>query len=222
MKKYYVYKHIRNGDDPNNPFYVGKGCGDRCRQKGKRRSAHWNRIVEKYGYYILIIKDNLTESEAFDLEIKMILKFKSKGKCEANMSDGGDGVKVLKRWWGDKISQSLKGIHRDKGIDNKGYKDVATKEQLYDLYVVQKKGIIEIGKILDVSYGTISTRLIGYDIPRRISGREKLAIVCIEDGKEFDSISEAARFYGAYRENIKKVLKGIYKQTKGLTFKYKE
>lgn len=40
--------------------------------------------------------------------------------------------------------------------------------------------------------------------------------------KEFDSISDAATYYNAYRENIKKVLKGAYKKTKGLTFKYKQ
>lgn len=40
------------------------------------------------------------------------------------------------------------------------------------------------------------------------------------DNLVFDSMSDAAKYYGVYRENIRKVLRGIYKHTKNLKFKY--
>ena len=65
---FYVYEHIRL--DNNTCFYVGKG-------KGKRsdivsRNEHHDRISKKYGHAVVIIADNLTEEEAFNLERETI------------------------------------------------------------------------------------------------------------------------------------------------------
>lgn len=45
-------------------------------------------------------------------------------------------------------------------------------------------------------------------------------IVCVETGEHFYSIRDAMRKTGCDRSNITKVLKGTYKKTKGLSFKY--
>lgn len=89
MKNYYVYIHYRN--DTNNPFYIGKGCGDRAYVK-RRRNKYWNNIVNKHGYTIKIYKNNLTEKEAFKLEKELIEKYKD--LC--NMTDGGEGSSGFK------------------------------------------------------------------------------------------------------------------------------
>jgi hypothetical protein len=67
-KNYYVYEHIRN--DNNTVFYIGKGRGRRA--YSPRRNPHHDRIVNKYGFTINIVKDNLSESEAFELEQELI------------------------------------------------------------------------------------------------------------------------------------------------------
>ena len=51
-------------------FYVGKGKGRRY--KTKSRNSHHDNIINKYGYITKIIKENLTEQEALDLEKERI------------------------------------------------------------------------------------------------------------------------------------------------------
>ena len=63
-REFYVYKHIRK--DNNTCFYVGKGKGGRIYKP--KRNKHYNRIRKKYGCYVVKIKENLTEKEAFALE----------------------------------------------------------------------------------------------------------------------------------------------------------
>jgi hypothetical protein len=216
-KKYYIYAHIRN--DTNNIFYIGKGCGKRAYIKSNR-SLYWKRIVEKYNYRVEFLLENLTEEEAYKFEIYYIDIEKNKGNCEANFTSGGDGVKVEKRWWNDKISKALKGKICPKGIENKSYKEFCNKEELYDLYINQKKSSVEISKIFNVSYTTVTFRLKEFNIEKRKCGRISKKIICINDNKIFNSLSEAAIFYNLHRENISKVLKGIYKHTGNKKFEY--
>jgi len=65
---YYVYEHIRL--DNNTCFYVGKGRGKRANFIS--RNEHHNRIVEKCGMKVKIIKDNLSEEEAYQFERELI------------------------------------------------------------------------------------------------------------------------------------------------------
>lgn len=67
-KNFYVYEHIRN--DNNTVFYVGKGRGKRAYYS--KRNEHHDRIANKFGFTVRIIKDNLTEQEAYTLEKELI------------------------------------------------------------------------------------------------------------------------------------------------------
>lgn len=85
--KFFVYLHRRASD--GRVFYVGKGC--RYRHKSKwNRSAHWHNIVNKHGYTIEIVQKDLSEAEAFVLEIELIAKYKDQGLC--NRTNGGEGA----------------------------------------------------------------------------------------------------------------------------------
>ena len=65
-KEFYVYQYIT---EDGLPFYIGKGSKNRINES----HAPWIQIpLPKYR---LIIKDNLTEKEAFDLEISLIKKY---------------------------------------------------------------------------------------------------------------------------------------------------
>ena len=75
------------------PFYIGKGIIGRAYQK-TNRNKHWHNIVNKYGYRVEIMYDNLTEAQAFDLEKEFIKRYgRADLKCGplVNMTDGGEG-----------------------------------------------------------------------------------------------------------------------------------
>lgn len=218
MKKYYVYAH---SNKEYGTFYVGKGCDKRLFTTGNR-SAFWKRIVAKYGFEASIIEDCETEELAYEREIFWISHFKSKGQCQANFSLGGDGVRVDKRWWGDQISKSLKGRPGKKGIDSPSFIDFADMEILSHLYLSKMESVTEIANYFGVSPTTVWERLKSYGIPIRSAKERGKPIFCEETGIEYETISDAAKQTGLFRENIRKVLNGKYKHTGGLTFKYKE
>jgi hypothetical protein len=86
MKNYYVYQYLRAD---NTPYYVGKGTGNRAYLNG--RSTPKPPQVER----IQIVKDNLTEDEAFALECKLIAKYGRKDIGTGilrNLTAGGEGV----------------------------------------------------------------------------------------------------------------------------------
>lgn len=105
MNNYYVYEHIRL--DNNTCFYVGKGVGYRCDYL--YRNTHHDRISEKYGHAVVIIKDGLSEEEALELERKIIEEYvfdygygididgyrnEDDGFCLTNATWGGEGVVI--------------------------------------------------------------------------------------------------------------------------------
>jgi hypothetical protein len=208
--KYYIYAHIRL--DTNSVFYVGKGSGNRAYVTGNR-SVYWKRIVKAHGYKVVFLEEGLTEEDAYNKEISFISTYKTNGGCEANFTIGGDGVRVDHRWWNDKISKSLTGKHAPTGRENKSFKDYISKDDLIKLYIDENLNTIEISNIIHLSIPTICSRLVEYGIPIRPPGRKKSKIQCLTDGIIFESINEAARYYGLYRENIRKVLDGKYKHT---------
>ncbi len=96
MNNFYVYVHYRN--DNNVPFYVGKGSGNRYLCK-KSRNQHWSNIVNKVGYRVEIIEDNLTEEESFIREEYYIKFFGREDLNEGtlvNFTNGGEGTSGFK------------------------------------------------------------------------------------------------------------------------------
>lgn len=84
---YYVYSYLR---EDYSPYYIGKGSGKRAYTKGPKEVKP---PIDKSR--VKIIRDNLTEKEAFLLEKLYILMF---GRIDLNngilrnKSDGGDGA----------------------------------------------------------------------------------------------------------------------------------
>ena len=90
--RFYVYEHIRL--DTMKPFYVGKGCGYRAYAK-RGRNVYWRRVVDKHGYIVKKIAENLDEDLAFLTEVERIDQLRRIGIELVNMTDGGEGVSGL-------------------------------------------------------------------------------------------------------------------------------
>ncbi|QGT54303.1 translation initiation factor 2 [Synechococcus phage B3] len=88
---YYTYAYLRAN---RTPYYIGKGQGDRAyrkRQEGINPPKNKTKI--------LILKENLTEEEAFKHEIYMIAVFGRKDLGTGilrNKTEGGEGISGYK------------------------------------------------------------------------------------------------------------------------------
>ena len=110
----YVYLHRKKTDD--SIFYVGissynkDGSYYRANMK-HNRSKLWNNIVNKYGYYIEIYKENITWEDACFYEKELIKKYgridNGSGKL-SNHTIGGDGTVGLSEKTKMSISKKLK------------------------------------------------------------------------------------------------------------------
>lgn len=99
---YCVYTHLRSDDSV---FYVGKGVPTRpYRTDG--RSTFWKSESQNNNYFVNIVKSNLTETEAFALEVRLIKKLNESGIKLVNQTRGGDGCKEL--IFTEEIKQRLK------------------------------------------------------------------------------------------------------------------
>jgi hypothetical protein len=212
---YYVYAHISK--ITQEVFYIGKGSGNRAWQTGNR-SQFWKNFTRKHGRTVELLHSGIEdEEEAFELEISAIAKHRAMGQCKVNVSNGGDGVRVQKRWWGKKISLSLMGKKRKSGEESHFFKSFASREQLDKDYSTMDS--VAIARKYGVTATTVCHRLKLFGIKKRPAGRGRRKVKCTTDGKVFPSLAAAARHYGIFRENISKVLLGKYKHTGGKKFK---
>lgn len=110
---FYVYQWLRTD---GTPYYIGKGQTNRAFDKRRR-------YIPPTRDRIQIIKNNLTEQQAFDLEIKLIAKYGRKefGGILRNKKAGGEGAthssESIK-----KMSLAKKGKKKNYTVWNKGKK----------------------------------------------------------------------------------------------------
>lgn len=134
--KYYVYEWIRL--DTNEPFYIGKGCGNRCYKLTREGNKHFNNIVKSIPTAINILHDNLNENVAFGLEIFYIWYYKDIiGYDLCNLTDGGEGYSCR----GSLNHKSIKVVCLN---DGKIYESICIAQEKY--------GSIEIKKCCDGIY----------------------------------------------------------------------
>jgi NUMOD3 motif len=92
-RRFYVYVMFRPWNGV--PCYVGKGTGRRAFRPSRRLNQHLANIIERAGGSLptVIIRDALTEREAFNVERALIaaLGRGNRGSL-ANLTDGGEGA----------------------------------------------------------------------------------------------------------------------------------
>ena len=91
MNNYCVYLHLKSDD--LSPFYVGKGKRRRAFTRSER-SAFWRRVAEKHGFTVKILREDMSEDDAFLLE-KSLISFIGRRDLGTgplvNHTDGAEG-----------------------------------------------------------------------------------------------------------------------------------
>ena len=210
--EYYVYEWIRL--DTNEPFYVGKGKGDRWCKLDRGSNKHFNNIVKNYPVAVVIIENNLDEKTAYEYEVYYINEYKNMGLPLVNITDGGDGVTLVgeknpmygRPWWDEntpkeKIEEWKKKI-ANYGEKNGNYGRPYTEEEIEKMKLAKK------GKYLgkeNPNYGndTLKKKLqenpelkkLYYSRPGGQNGRAKKVSVS-SNGlyKEFPCIKDCAQW----------------------------
>lgn len=137
-KRFYVYAYL----DPHKrgcfiygnllfrhePFYIGKGCRERAwSNQSSRLTLNKIKSIKNLGQepLVVIVKKNITEDQAFNIEKELISKIGRKDiktGILTNQTDGGEGpskrnVSFTTRL---KISKGLKDTYRKEGSKLKG------------------------------------------------------------------------------------------------------
>lgn len=73
-RSFYVYGHVLK--DTGEFFYIGKGKGDRHKEKFSRNNQ-WNSTVNGRDWYSVIMFEGMTSNEALKVEAEIITKYKS-------------------------------------------------------------------------------------------------------------------------------------------------
>lgn len=213
----YLYRHIRL--DKNEPFYIGIGSDEnynRAYRKSKR-SKYWNNVINKTEYFVEIILDDLTWSEAKDKEIEFITLYGRKNigtGCLVNLTDGGDGVLGMKQSDETKKKISLDNMRPDKiAICKENLKKAITPEAKEKARLSRDYKEITRKRMLKMDYVKLKEfsekKLLQYDMFGNFI-------------KEWKSITEACKnIENLHASNINKCFNGERKLAGGFIWKLK-
>lgn len=241
MNDFYVY--VIRCPDTNTPLYVGKGTGDRYTQhfkfcdvdyqkncSNKMIKSHLRSLKRKGKAPVYELHHNLTEKEAFSLEVDLISRF-------GRRVDGtGSLMNIMNGGWGgrqpqeviDQISRTLLSYKRGKPV---------TQYTLLGEVVRSYYSASEAARCLDISAGSITkcckeqvVSTGGYmwsyqdaELSIKYKNRHKVIVVHL-DGTEalYVSVADAARYNNIDPSSVRRVLSGKAESAKGLVFKYQD
>jgi hypothetical protein len=133
----YVYQHIRL--DTNEVFYIGIGKQKYRSTDQNNRNKYWLNVVNKVGYSIEIIAENISYDEALNLERHLI---KTIGRKDlglgplVNMTDGGEGRSNFKH-----SKESMLKTKNSEGYKNRNVSKHHLKGKTYEEIYGKEKAI---------------------------------------------------------------------------------
>lgn len=226
---YYIYEWYIV--PTNEVFYVGKGKGKRYLQV-HHRNKFFTDIYNSHKCDVRIIKDNLTEDEAFELEKYWIKHYRECTNFRlTNMTDGGDGISgyhppeevrieigtaAKNRWENEKWRDE---IIRRRHLPESTYQSQEFKNKISSLVAGEKNPNYH--HYWTQEQKDYMSNLVKSD-GRYVRGKNPKAkrIKCVETNEEFDCIKDACDKYNIkYPASITVCLQNKNRTAKGLHFK---
>jgi len=224
---YYVYEHWRL--DRDECFYVGKGRAGRAYSM-KNRNRHHQAIVAKLSrigsaFDVKMVAVGLTEVDAFALEIERIVFWREAGVDLTNMTSGGEGVsgfhhsEETKAVW----SAQRKGrvVPEEGRLKRSSTMKGVPKSKEHAANAGRMGGIARKGKAQNGEWIANRIKSRKANNPDFCSSLRK-PVICMTNGMNFTSVSEAAKFFNLQKDYVSAVCRGQRSNTKGLVFKFKE
>jgi hypothetical protein len=214
LKRVAVFCTYAHYTSHGNPFYIGKGSGDRRPYYFKGRNDYWNKVVAKHGTpKVEILAQWPTEAEAFEHERFLISCFKELGYKLCNLTDGGDGTS------GYKQTEE----HRQKNRENRLGKSASWNVgRKHSEETKRKCGAANVGKPASEKQKQIASQLSKgnkHAAGNTNNRRWKWVGTNIEDGSVVLFIgSIALNAAGFQHANVIKCLNGTRKSHKGYTW----
>lgn len=149
-------------------FYIGIGTNNKRPYSKSGRNKHWKNTVNKYGYNVEILYENLTWEEACKLEIALIKTYGRKDMNTGNlvnMTDGGEGtVGINKNRRGHNKNKPMLEEQKKKiSISNKGNKNRAL--LILDTQTgIFYQDVAEASKVINMNSKTLNNHLKGISI----------------------------------------------------------
>lgn len=230
-REFYIYLYWRL--DTNEVFYVGKGKGDRWKVLSKsRRNKHFINIINKYPVVVEIIKDNLTENEAFywEEEIIKILVF-----------EYGYSINIANNYSNEEERHLVNMTWGGEGTSGHNPLEGKSEEEIREIMELRRKNMIETknkngwGGTRHPMYGKHHTEETKEKISDKMRGRklsenhkEKLSkiapstsVICLTTLNIFLTIKKAAKYYDCKASSISRCCKGYcYNKNKKVKVNY--
>ena len=194
--------------DNNTPFYVGKGTGNRAHNLD--RGNFHDSVRDEYGCRVKIIKDGLTEEEAFKLETERIEDYVITFGYGINI-EGYDEYDhelpyLTNFTWGGEGTSGYKISEETKQRMSKAKKGKKHSEEHNKKISESNKGKNK-GKNSFENKTKEEMETIGKKISEKVSKK----VICITTGKTFNSVTKAGNYYKVARNTISKCCKGKLK-----------
>ena len=165
--KFYVYAYLRGKGSTvaniRSPYYIGKGCSNRATAPHHRKSAPPKERI-------LYIKTNLTEEEAFALEIALISYYGRKDLGTGiliNKTDGGEGISNPS----NSTRQKLSAAKRNESAETRKKRSIAAKNRKRTPLTSETKA-----KIAESKFGSTHTESTKEKMSVAASGRKHSAM----------------------------------------------
>jgi len=226
----HIYRHIRL--DKNEPFYVGIGLDDipkRAYETKKRRSQWWNNIVNKYGYSVDILFENVTIDFAKEKEKEFISLY---GRIDlgtgtlCNQTNGGDGINGWKASVETKLKMSeaakIRGtamLNTPEIIDKRANSMRGKKRTPIqcERLAAWQRGIPKDKEQIEKMR---ATKLLQENVEKSRNQPNCKKVLCLDNGVIYRSFAEAGRQLNVERSAISMCCLGKRDNAKGLKFIY--